>query len=380
MVSAVVESLAALVLGNPTHEETPASGDANFQRKRVSMADDQPVANKRRLVGPEVEEPCRAPEESASKERAVLALSTVVDKAVKSDDAPAPVHLLDLRVLDAFPFVVERAFNQGGRGLLDWGKALDRLRDFCLSVWKRRVRRGFVEWLLAQKEGTRTNLKAGMERLGWDACRRVDGASFWEWDCGLTPLYWRWPAIYQEEIWQGAPPRFVGTPSTSKEAQPPYEDMEVRKKVSAKLQKVVDRGYIEIVDDVEKVKSFMFMFDVPKGDSDIRMVYGGSRSGFNESIWAPWFGLPTVETMTRTVLPGGWCGDRDFGEMFLNFMLHPEARAYCGVDLSQLDLDLKGTGLSDKTSLIGSWTWNAMGLRSSPYLSVQSVSRIKRIF
>ena len=102
MVSAVVESLAALVLGNPTHEETPASGDANFQRKRVSMADDQPVANKRRLVGPEVEEPCRAPEESESKDRAVLALSTVVDKAVKSDDAPAPVHLFDLRVLDAF--------------------------------------------------------------------------------------------------------------------------------------------------------------------------------------------------------------------------------------------------------------------------------------
>ena len=122
------------------------------------------------------------------------------------------------------------------------------------------------------------------------------------------------------------------------------------------------------------------MFDVPKGNSDIQMVYDGSRSGFNESIWAPWFGLPTVETMTRTVLPRGWCGDRDFGEMFLNFMLHPEARAYCGVDLSQLDLDLKGTGFSDKTSLIGSWTRNAMGLRSSPYLSVQSVSRIKRIF
>ena len=33
-------------------------------------------------------------------------LSTVVDKAVKSDDAPAPVHLFDRRVLDAFPFVI----------------------------------------------------------------------------------------------------------------------------------------------------------------------------------------------------------------------------------------------------------------------------------
>ena len=96
----------------------------------------------------------------------------------------------------------------------------------------------------------------------------------------------------------------------TKEAQPPKDDLEVRAKVSAKLQKVVDRGYIEIVNDPDRVKSFMFMFDVPKGDSDIRMVYDGSRSGFNESIWAPWFALPTVETMTRTVWPGGWCGWR----------------------------------------------------------------------
>ena len=150
--------------------------------------------------------------------------------------------------------------------------------------------------------------------------------------------------------------------------------------MSAKLQKVVDRGYIDIVDDVEKVKSFMFMFDVPKGDSDIRMVYDGSRSGFNESIWVPWFALPTVETMTRTVVPEGWCGDRDFGEMFLNFMLHPDARAYCGVDLSQLELNVQGRRFGGGTTLIGCWTRNAMGLRSSPYLSVQSVTRIKRIF
>ena len=60
--------------------------------------------------------------------------------------------------------------------------------------------------------------------------------------------------------------------------------------MSAKLQKVLDRRYIEVVRDSE-LKSYMFMFDVPKGDSDVRMVYDGSKSGFNDATWAPWFAL-----------------------------------------------------------------------------------------
>ena len=305
-------------------------------------------------------------------------LTTVADNAVKSDDAPAPEHLFDRRVLEASPFVAARERGVKNGGILGWEEALRRLRRFSLRIWKRKVRREYIEWLSRPDREAFTSNE--MKELGWDACRRVDGASFWEWDSGSTPLFWRWPRIYQRDVWEGAPPRFVSTPPMTKEAQPPYDDLEVRAKVSAKLQKVVDRGYIEIVNDPDRVKSFMFMFDVPKGDSDIRMVYDGSRSGFDESIWAPWFALPTVETMTRTVWPGGWCGDRDFGEMFLNFMLHPEARVYCGVDLSQLDLDMRTRAPVEGTSLMGCWTRNAMGLRSSPYLSVQAVTRIKRAF
>ena len=122
----------------------------------------------------------------------------------------------------------------------------------------------------------------------------------------------------------------------------------------------------------------MFMFDVPKGDSDVRMVYDGSKSGFNDATWAPWFALPTVEAMSRTVLPSGWCGDRDFGEMFLNFPLHIEARRYSGVDLSQLMLS--NVERVEKDHFVGQWTRNAMGLKSSPYLAVQAASRVKRKF
>jgi hypothetical protein len=47
--------------------------------------------------------------------------------------------------------------------------------------------------------------------------------------------------------------------------------------------------------------------------------------------------------------------------------------------LSQLDLNVRGR-MGSEYALIGCWTRNAMGLRSSPYLSVQSVTRIKRSF
>ena len=88
---------------------------------------------------------------------------------------------------------------------------------------------------------------------------------------------------------------------------------------------MLERRYIEVVWDSE-LESYMSMFDVPKGESDVRILYDGSKSGFNDATWAPWFALPTVEAMSRTVLPECWCGDRDFGEMFLNFPLHPQAR------------------------------------------------------
>jgi hypothetical protein len=54
--------------------------------------------------------------------------------------------------------------------------------------------------------------------------------------------------------------------------------------------------------------------------------------------------------------------------MFLNFPLHPDLRKYFGVDLSQLFPELIKDG---KDSVIAQWMQNAMGLRGSPYGSVQ---------
>ena len=85
------------------------------------------------------------------------------------------------------------------------------------------------------------------------------------------------------------------------------------------------------------------MFDVVKKD-DIRMVYDGSKSGLNDALWAPWFALPTINTMTRWTVAGTWLADNDYGEMFLNFPMHPDLQPYCGIDVTQFFPEHKKEG------------------------------------
>lgn len=98
-----------------------------------------------------------------------------------------------------------------------------------------------------------------------------------------------------------------------------------------KLQLVRDRRYV-VGGSVESLTSF---FAVPKGDDDIRMVYDGTKSGLNASIWVPRFPLPTVNTMLRAVTFGTVMSDFDIGDCFLNFILHETLQALCGIDLTE---------------------------------------------
>ena len=59
-------------------------------------------------------------------------------------------------------------------------------------------------------------------------------------------------------------------------------------KMKEKVNKVRKRRYIES----GPVKSLTHMFSVPKGMSDIRMVYNGTSCGLNDTLWAPHFSLP----------------------------------------------------------------------------------------
>ena len=77
-----------------------------------------------------------------------------------------------------------------------------------------------------------------------------------------------------------------------------------------KLSKVRKQGNIA----PGRVKSLIKYFSVPKGEYDVRMVYDGTASGFNDSVWTPNFDLPTVESLPRGTDPETWMVDLDIGE------------------------------------------------------------------
>ncbi len=118
------------------------------------------------------------------------------------------------------------------------------------------------------------------------------------------------------------------------------------------------------------VRSLTSLFSVPKGDTDIRLVYDGTKSGLNRAVWAPWFPLPTVEAHLRCVEPGSYMGDIDIGEMFLNFMLHPRIQQHAGVDLTPF---FPEELTASRKVIWEHWCCCGMGFRFSPYQAVQGI-------
>ncbi|KAL7562726.1 hypothetical protein ACA910_013228 [Epithemia clementina (nom. ined.)] len=117
----------------------------------------------------------------------------------------------------------------------------------------------------------------------------------------------------------------------------------------------------------------MNFFAVPKGDTDIRMVYDGTKSGLNDRFFAPWFPLPNAEILINTLDDGFWCVDNDYGEMFLNFWLHPDLAQYSGMDFTAS----YGKHPHTQDLFIEIWNWCPMGHSPSPYATVQQTRRLK---
>jgi hypothetical protein len=74
-----------------------------------------------------------------------------------------------------------------------------------------------------------------------------------------------------------------------------------------KLTKVRQRGYIA----PGIIASLTLFFEVEKGEDDIRLVYDGSVSGLNLSIWVPRFFLPTIRTHLWAVDENTYMADVD---------------------------------------------------------------------
>jgi hypothetical protein len=61
---------------------------------------------------------------------------------------------------------------------------------------------------------------------------------------------------------------------------------------------------------------FDVLFAVPKGDTDIRLVYNGTSSDPNVHLCAPRFALPTICALLRALELNTFMADSDIGEMF----------------------------------------------------------------
>ena len=96
------------------------------------------------------------------------------------------------------------------------------------------------------------------------------------------------------------------------------KDDNKREMIQSKVDKIRLTQYI----DSGLVVSSIDVFDIPKGEDDIQLVYNGTSCGLNDVLWVPWSPLPTVDTHLRGVEAGIWMADMDVGDHFHNFMIH----------------------------------------------------------
>jgi hypothetical protein len=207
---------------------------------------------------------------------------------------------------------------------------------------------------------------AGIDLVpGGDAVARAANSSWFKWEDGSRPFHWRWPEFYQQVIQDGLKVHFTSAKPSYKKSQKGTRDKATRAKIIRKLEKVRARRHI----GPGFVTSLTSFFAVAKGEDDIRLVYDASVSGLNNTIWVPRFPLPTIHTHLPSVEEGTWMSDLDVGEMFLNFVLHSDLRALCGVDLTEYTDDVVELG----QVVWEVWQRAAMGLKPSPYQAVQGM-------
>ena len=284
-------------------------------------------------------------------------------KASKDDDAAVPVYLWNDRIACLFPWIDSYDLMV---------EALEKIRGFFKDRWCRILTRSFGSYMRGEYGSGWTTMKREADsallcdiETGSDCIRRAAASDWWEWNDGSRPFFWRWPAESRKAIRDGMKMWQLSSPPTSRHPQPQPKDEDLKAKLRAKLKKVRKRRYIV----KGQVKNTTTYFSVPKGEDDIRVVYDATSSGLNDTLWAPSFGLPTVDSVLRAVEFCTWLGDNDLGEMFLNFVLSKDIREYAGIDLTPYFED----ELLEKDSVLWErWERCMMGLTTSPYQAVRA--------
>jgi hypothetical protein len=289
--------------------------------------------------------------------------------SIKPDAAAVPTHLWDERL------GLHGEHSGPGMGVGQIQRGLKWVRGRLHAIWCRRVARSFWQWVIKEKalcaeKGIEFDKRAYAPDLA--AIDYALQSDWWEWKGGSAPFFWRWPTHCMNESRDGLPPRFIGPPPSYRRPQRVPADKETIEKIQTKLEKFRWRGYIS----KGAVDSLMSLFEVSKGLTDIRIVFDGTACGLNEVLWAPWFRLPTVKMMFRSLDVGYWSADNDFGEMLYNFWLHETLRNLCGVDLTRI---FREDMTESQKVLWEQWNRAPMGLKPSPYQAVGGALNFRRV-
>ena len=199
-------------------------------------------------------------------------------KAVKYDDAAVETGIWD----EATAGVMGEKFNSERHGII-----FDSLRRRMVRQFKTNVLSSFICYMKVvhdfpvgkdsdERESERNkDLAAGVEGLS-----RVGKYSFWGWDDGSSILFWRWPKYIRREYRDGCELFVKGKLLRfTKKKRMLMEELECEM-VKKKTEKVQHRRYITS----GTVLSLTIFFRVPKGDSDIHLVYDLTACGLNKAL------------------------------------------------------------------------------------------------
>jgi hypothetical protein len=242
------------------------------------------------------------------------------------------------------------------------------LRRFLFRCWIRRTCGEARQWVTGDsaKVGRRKNVEAIR-----DCTRRLANSDWWDWADGSRLLFWRWPLVWRIEARDGSPGLHLGNPAPRLHyAQPPIGDAGIAQLDEDKLEKLLRRRYIAN----GPCRNTVPRFAVPKGPTDIRVVWDLKKNGLNEKMYTPSFFLPTMGTYLRRLTCGAHIGDFDIGEQFHNYALHERERVFCGVHIPPaLVSKLQSEGLDVKPLM--RWDRLVFGWQTSPYYALRMLAR-----
>ncbi len=211
--------------------------------------------------------------------------------------------------------------------------------------------------------------------LGRAVLSQVLSGTWWDWSKGSSLIFWRWNGPDQVRAARDGMSIFVQRPlPRGRQLKPLNLNLEQKTLVADKLESMKLKSYLE----PGFVSNALHFFAVPKGDSDIRVVFDGTSSGLNETLWAPNFYLPTAQAAALNVSYSSWMSDMDCGEMFHNFFMDRRVRKCAGLRIDKImtseAVPQRRYGAGE-TRLQGPnylrWTRLFMGMRPSPYIAVR---------